>query len=228
MIIQDWSVVLKSTLITIWQAVAAFLPKLVIAVVIFIIGWIVATIVGKLIAQIIRPLNIESVLKGLKVEEALEHAGLKLNVGGFVGGLVKWFFIVVFLVASLDVLGLQQVNDFLREDVLGFLPNLIIAVLILLVAAVIGDAMQRIITASARAANFRTASLLGAVTKWAIWVFAIFSALQHLKVELIGPLFNSIMIALAIGFGLAFGLGGQDAAAKFIDRVKQEMSEKAK
>ena len=112
----------------------------------------------------------------------MKRAGFELNAGGFLGGLVKWFVIVAFLVASFDVLGLSQVNVFLQNVVLLYLPQVIVAVLILLVAVVIADAMQKVVVGSARAAQIRSANFLGAVTKWSIWIFALLTALVQLGI----------------------------------------------
>ena len=96
--------------------------------------------------------------------------------------------------------------------------------LILLVAAVIAEAAQRVVTGGARAAGIRAANLLGAVARWAIWVFAILVALERLGVSpLIQTLFTGIVVALALAFGLAFGLGGQQAAARYIERIQNEI-----
>ena len=76
---------------------------------------------------------------------------------------------IVFLIASLEILGLSQVNDFLKNVVLGYLPNVIVAALILVVAAFIAHAMQRIVVGSAKAARVPSTHPLGGLTKWSIW-----------------------------------------------------------
>ncbi len=131
----------------------------------------------------------------------------------------------MFLVASLEVLGLTQVNTFLQQVVLLYLPRVIVAVLILLVAVVIASAMQRVVVGAAKAADIRSANFLGSVTKWSIWVFAVLMALFQLGIAapFVQTLFTGVVVALSIGFGLAFGLGGQDAAAGFLAKVRSEI-----
>ena len=91
-------------------------------------------------------------------------------------------------------------------------------------AAVLADAVQRVVTGSAAAANIRTANFLGTLARWAIWIFAILAALDQLGVTpFIQTLFTGLVVALALAFGLAFGLGGQQAAADYIKKMREEL-----
>lgn len=208
-----------------WVGVAGFIPKLLIAVVIFLIGWLVALAIDHLVQQIFRALKVDDALKRARFDEVVERTGMKLNSGTFIGGLVKWFVIVVFLVASFDVIGLVQVNQFLRQVVLLYLPQVIVAVLILFVAAIIANAMQKLVSGSAKASGIHTANFLGIVAKWAIWIFAVLAALLQLGIatQFIETLFTGVVVAFSLAFGLSFGLGGQSAASKYIDKLQAEI-----
>lgn len=225
MILETWSTILTKSFQGIWLGFANFVPDLIIAIIIFIIGWIVGSLVGKLVAQILSSLKIDQALKSAGFDEVVKRAGHDLDTGAFLGGLVKWFIIIVFLVASVDALGLTDVNLFLR-DVLGYLPRVIVAVLVLLLAVVIADVMRKIVVASAKAAHIQSANFLGAVTKWSIWIFAVLTALVELNiaVSFINTLFTGVVVAISLAVGLAFGLGGQDAAAKSIENFKDEIA----
>ena len=228
MLIQTWSEVLTQSFKDLWLGVIDFVPNLIIALVIFIIGWIIGAVLGRVVDQIIRSLKVDNALRGAGLDDAFGRAGFDLNSGRFLGGLGKWFIIIVFLVASLDVLGLTQVNTFLQEVVLLYLPQVIVAVLILLVAAVIAEVMQRLVIGGAKAANMKSANFLGSVTKWAIWIFAILAALFQLGVAaaFVQTLFTGVVVALALAIGLSFGLGGQDAAGRYIGKLRGDISEK--
>lgn len=215
---------LRGSFYDIGRGVVEFLPKLVVALVIFVVGWAIGSLLGQVVNQIIKSLKIDNLLKSAKVDDVLKRGGFNLDSGRFVGDLVEWFIIVVFLVASLDVLGLTQVTGFLTEVIL-YLPQVIVAVLILLVAVVIASAMQRIVVGAAMAAGVHSANFLGSVTKWAIWVFAVLMALFQLNIggPLIQTLFQGVVVALSLAFGLSFGLGGQQAASGFIEKVREEI-----
>ncbi|HJN62708.1 MAG TPA: hypothetical protein QGH03_00545 [Candidatus Paceibacterota bacterium] len=226
MTINDYSEVLTASFQDLWAGVIGFLPELVIALVIFIIGWLVGSLFGRAVAQIVRSLKVDNALRSAGFEGAVQRAGYKLDVGRFIGGIIKWFIVVVFLVAALDVLGLSQVNVFLQSVVLSFLPQVFVAVLILLVSAVLAEAVQHAVVGAAKAAHMSSANFLGAVSKWAIWIFAVLAALFQLGVAsaFVQTLFTGIVLALSLGVGLSFGLGGQDAAARYIERMRREVS----
>ena len=226
--IEPWSNVLVASFQDVWLGVAGFLPKLIVAFVIAIIGWIVGAVLRQVVVHLFRILKVDSVLKQAKVEQVVNKAGFNLDSGRFIGSLVEWFVIVVFLIAAFDVLGLNQVTAFLQQVVLLYLPQVIVAALILLVAAVIAEAMQKVIVGSAKAAGVRFAHLAGTITRWAIWVFAILAALFQLGIAaaFIQTLFTGVVVALALALGLSFGLGGQEAAARYIEKIRQEIAEK--
>lgn len=225
MFIDTWANVLTRSFQELWAGIIAFIPNIIVAVIIFILGWLIGAALGRVVAQIIRSIKVDQALKSTGFGDAIERAGFKLDSGGFIGALVKWFFIVVFLVAALDVLRLTQVTVFLQTVVLGYLPQVIVAVLILLVAAVIAEIAAKAVVGAAKAAHVRSAAFAGSVAKWAIWIFAILAALDQLQVAsaFVQTLFTGVIVALSLGFGLAFGLGGQQAAANAIERLRSEM-----
>ncbi len=226
MLLQTWSEVLTQSFQDLWVGVIGFVPNLIVAVVIFILGWVIGAVLGRVVAQIIHALKVDRALESAGATDLLSKAGFKLDSGAFVGALVRWFFIIAFLVAAFDVLGLVQVNIFLQQVVLVYLPNVIVAALILLVAAVIADTMQKVVVGSAKAADMEHAHFLGGVTRWSIWIFAIIIALTHLGIApaFMQVLFTGIVAMLAIAGGLSFGLGGKEAAARFIERLRGDIS----
>ncbi len=228
MVINDFGTELIYSFQNVGTGLVEFLPRLIVALVIFVLGWVVAYVLGRFVSQVITALRVDRALKELHVDQVVERAGFQLHAGQFLGKIVEWFIVVVFLVAALEVLQLQQTTEFLRTVVLLYLPNVIIAAIILIFAAVISSATYKIVVGSAMAARIPSAHFLGGVAKWAIWIFAIIAALQHLGIatELLNTLFTGLMYMLAIAGGLAFGLGGKDAAAHFINRLRGEITGK--
>lgn len=228
MLLQNWGEVFSQSLIGLWYGFISFVPGLLGAIILFIIGWMVGSIIGKAVTQLVAVLKVDSLFESAGANDFMNRAGLKINASRFIGGLVRWFIIVVFLMASLQIIGLTQVNDFLREAVLYYLPKVVIASLVLIIATVLADAMKKLVRASAQAANIRSANMLGSITLYAIWGFAFIIALSELGIAsaFMQILFTGFIAALAIALGLSFGLGGKEAAARAIDKISTDMSSK--
>ena len=228
MVVQSWLGVLQQSFINVFYGVVNFIPSFLLAVVIFIIGCVVGMVLGKVVAQVIRALRVDHALKSAGVDEVVSRAGYTLDSGAFLGALVKWFIIIVFLLSALEVMGLTQVTIFLDQIVLFYLPQVIVAVLILFVGAVLAEVMQNVVSGSARAAGIASSGFVGTVARWAIWIIAILAALSQLGIAsaILQTLFTGVVVALSLAFGLAFGLGGQEAAARSIERMREQMNSK--
>ncbi len=226
MLLQTWGDVLVMSFQQLWLGVVQFSPRLIVAIVIFIGGWVIAMAFERVIEQAFRALKIDRALHGVGIEEPLARAGFRLDSGMFIGSLVKWFIAVVFLVAAMNVLGLDQVNLFLSDVVLVFLPKVIVASVILVAAAVLADVTKRVVTGSARAAHLPSAGFLGGIAKWSIWIFAILAALFQLGIAgvLVQTILTGVIAAISLAVGLSFGLGGKDAAARFIERLRSDIA----
>ncbi len=205
--------------------IATFLPRFLVAIFSFVVLWIVAVIVGRLVEQVVRALKVDSLLESLGAEEPISRAGYKLNVGAFLGGLVRWFFVIVGFLVAVDVMHLTAVGEFLSNVVLGYIPNVIVAAIIVIAAALLADVSQKVVRGSAQAARMPAASFIGGITKWSIWIFAILAALFQLgvAVELIQTVVTAFVAMLAIAGGLAFGLGGKEHASEVISKLKRDL-----
>ncbi len=204
-----------------WFGLISFLPGVLLALVILIVGILIAALIGKAVAHLINLTRVNNALEHTAFKDMVNKAGFRLNVGGLIGWLIKWFFILAFLVASLDVLGLTQVNVFLQQIVLFYLPRVIIAVLIVIIGSVLAEVAAKAVMGTARAVNVSSANFAGTLARWAIWITTILFALNQLGIgsDLIQTLWTGIVVALALAFGLSFGLGGKEQAAKVLDRV---------
>jgi hypothetical protein len=225
MFINTWGEIFTVSLQNLWLGFISFVPSLIGAIIIFIVGWMLASIVGRAITQLFDALKLDRVFASAGLDDVMHRAGMKLHVGGFLGGLVKWFVVIVFLMTALEIVGLTQVNDFLKEVIVSYLPRVIIAALVLVVASVVAQAIDRVVKGSAQAAGVKSAQTIGTVARYAVWIFAVVVALDKLGVfQYFGQiLFAGIVVTAALAFGLAFGLGGRDAAARSIERVRGEM-----
>jgi len=226
MIVSQSAGAVQGSLSDLWFVVLQYVPMIIAAIIVLIVGWIVGVILYRVIVELVKVLRIDDVMKSAGLDEAAKDLGFKLNTGRFLGTLVMWFIILGFLGASLQILGLTTVTIVLEQVVLLYLPHVIIAVLILILAAVVAEIVKKLVAGSARAAGSRHGNFAGTVAKWAIWIFAIMTVMTQLGIgaDFVNTLFTGFVIALSIAFGLAFGLGGKDAAARTIEHIRNEMS----
>ncbi len=221
----SWGDVFNASLQGLWYGFVQFAPKLILAIVLFIVGWLLGNIIARALEQVFSALKIDKLFASIGADGFFKKAGLTLDTGYFVGQVVKWFVVLVFLLSSLSLVGLDEVSAFLQNDVLGFLPRVIIATLVLVIAAVVSEGVSGVIVAAAKSGNLKHANLFGSVAKYAIWVFAFIIALGKLGLgDYMSILFSGIIGMIAIAGALAFGLGGKDAAARLINKLGEEVS----
>jgi len=215
-----WGDVFNTSFQGLWFGFVQFVPSLVVAVVFFIVGWVLGSLIAKAIEQVFSSLKIDSLLKSIGAENFFRKAGINLNSGHFIGQIVRWFIIIVFLLPSLNLVGLTEVSSFLSISVLGYLPQVIIAAFVLIIAAIVSEALSKAVLATTRAMNLKAANMLSKVAKYAVWVFAIIIALGKLGLgDYMSILFSGIVAMLALAGALAFGLGAKEHAARFISKL---------
>lgn len=223
-----WGDVFNDSLQNLWWGFIQFAPKLILAIVLFIIGWVLGSLIAKAFEHVIAALKVDRLFQSIGADNFFRKAGMTLNTGYFIGQIAKWFVVLVFLLPSLNlVLGPNNdVSGFLTM-VLAYLPRVIVAAFILIIATLVTEGISKAVTASARTMNVHSANLLGTIAKYAIWTFAFIIVLGQLGVAeyYMSVLFTGIILMVSLGGALAFGLGGKDAAARFIAKLSNETSE---
>jgi len=225
MSIQIWVDTLARSLQDLWSQVAGFLPELLGAIIVLIIGVIVATGLEKLVERLVYYLKIDTFLKQFGVESFMSRANMRLDAGHFLGQIVYWFFIIVFFLAASDILGFTALSGFLK-DVLNYIPNVLIAALILLASLVAANFVRGLVKTSVMGARLHAGKTLGIIAWWGITVFGFLTALVQLgvAVEIIQTLITGFVAMLALAGGLAFGLGGRDHADRWLGKLRDEMT----
>lgn len=209
-----------------WLGSVAVLGNLIGALLILLIGLIVASGLAAVVEGLVRVVRLDSLLEKLGVEEYVERAGIELNTPRFFGRLVYWFFVVVFLLAASDVLGFYTLSEFLQK-VLLYVPNIVVAVLIMLAALVVGHFLRNLIKASVKSARLHSATFLGSITWWAVVIFGFFAALSQLgvAVQIVNSLVAGFVAMIAIAGGIAFGLGGKGVAQEMLEKLREHVED---
>lgn len=213
--------ILGQALVDTGMTLIAFLPSVVIAVIIFALGWGFGAVLGRAVEHLISVLRVDKALHRAGFDTLSEKAGVRISVAGFLGGVIRWGVVVAFTLASAEILGLSQVTQLLR-DILVYIPQVIIAAVILVIAMLLGDFVSRLVSHSVRATGM-DGELAAQMSKWAIVIVGgVFPALTQLRIAqgLVEVLFTGVVFAVSLALGLSFGLGGRDAAARAIEKMK--------
>lgn len=220
----DWYAVTLNGLQDLLQGFIGFLPALVGALLIFVIGWFISVGVGRLVADILKRIKFNQIFERGNWKNALEKADLKVDPAGFIGSIFKWVLAIVFLLAAVEILGLKQLAVFIT-DVLAYLPNVLVASLIFVVAVIIADIVEKVLRAAVESAQVKQAHMVGVIVRWSIWTFAAIAILIQLGITpvLLQTLFTGLVALAVLAGGLAFGLGGKDVAAQLLQDLNRKL-----
>ena len=213
--------ILRQALLDTGMTFIALIPNVLAAIILFIIGFFAGSVLGRAVSHLVTVTRLDNALHKAGFDKLSERAGIHISMAGFFGGIVKWLVIVAFTVACSEILQLTQVTQLLR-DILMYIPQVIIAAIVLVIAALIGDFVGRLVDHSARSMNMK-GHFAAQVAKWSIIIVGgVFPALTQLRIAqgLVEVLFTGVVFALSLALGLAFGLGGKDAAARAIEKMK--------
>lgn len=204
-----------------WYQLVLFIPRLVGAVIILIIGLVIASILASLIKKAIRATKIDSVFEKIETNTSLKKMGITFVLSSVIAWFVKWFIIIATLITVADTLGFHQITLFLQQVVL-YIPNVIVAIAILTIGLIVGDFVSTLLTDVLRTSSLtkQSSATLGKIAKYAVIVFSFMAAILQLGIatQLIEILFAGIILTLT----LAFGLGGREQAAKLLERLSSK------
>ena len=223
----DWSLTVIQPFL---QQCVVFIANLILALIVFIIGYLVSIGIGKIIAEILKAIKFNKLFEKEGWKKALQRANVEVNPSEFIGVIFKWILVIVSLLVAVDILKLTAFAGFLTQ-VLDYLPNVIIAVLVFVVAIIISDIVEKIVRATVERLRVGYGYVAASIVKWAIWIFTFFLILDLILPAslLIKTLYTSIVYgavaALALGIGLAIGLGGKDTAGKIISDMYKKIEE---
>jgi hypothetical protein len=216
-----------------WSAFAtkitAFLPELIGAIIIFIVGWFVARLVKLGVVKLLMLVRFEKATEKTGVQEFLKKGGIVKTPSEIIGSLVYWFIMILVIIASLDALGLPIVSDLLNSIFL-YIPNVVAAIIVLILAVLVGNLLSAVVRTAASNAGLKHAEGLGKMALYALIFFSGAIALIQLGIgeEIVTAAFGIAFGALALALALAFGLGGRDAAAEYLKRWLEEKKTSAR
>jgi len=221
--------------VAVWAGIsAAFVrfmngvPTILGAILILVVGWILSGIVAALIVRVCRAIRIDSLADRIGVNNFLARAKTRLTASTLLGEIIKWVIRLWFIEAAATQLGLPQLTTTI-DRILGFIPNIIVALFILAIGMFLGQILAGIVRGSASEANLGSPELLAKLANGAVVAFAVIAAMNELNIApvVVNTLYIGLVSAIALALGLAFGLGGKDVAARYAERWTRTAEEKA-
>lgn len=211
-----------------WTRFIEFLPELIAAIVVLLIGWVIAVGLERLVSQIFTQLKVDKGLHAIGTKTFLKKAGWDFEASDFFGLLVRWTILLVAFLATADILGLDRVTEFI-SDILGYVPNIFVAVGVLLLGLLAAHFFGGVVKGAVGAAKIKAASFLAGATRWGIYIFTAIIALQQLGIaeRFLNWFTVALFSFLALAGGLAFGLGGKEVAKNWLQDLEDEFTHKS-
>lgn len=219
--LQEWWNLTTETVSNSLKDVINYIPNVIGAIVVILLGVLIGWAVKTVIVKALRFIKVKPYTDAIGLNKIYKN---KSDLVELIGDLAKWTIIIVFLIPASDILGLTGVNEVIQSFV-AYLPNVIIAVVIVIVGSILADLASRAVEATAQTIGVKAAAIAADVTRWTIIVFTILAALLQLGIatDIINTVVIGIIALLALAGGLAFGLGGQDVAKEVIERMRKNL-----
>jgi hypothetical protein len=233
--INDWGEALMTSFSAALAMFLSAIPRVIAFAVILIIGWMVASLLASAVAKLLRAVRFNDLAYRSGFSGFVQSMGVHTDSAGLIADITKWFVRLIVLVVAFDALGLPAVSQVLQQLLL-WLPNLVVALVILVLAGLAANAVSSLVRGATAEAGFSNPSMLATVARFAIWTFAIVVAINQLGIAttLVNTLFMGTVGALALALGLAFGLGGRETAGRIVanwyansDRTAQRLARAA-
>ena len=215
--VTEWSDAMLTSLAAAMALLFSAIPKIIGFALIVIAGWFVASLIERGLAAVLRKIRFNELAERAGLSDFIWRMGMDTDAAGMIGLVVKWFVRLIALVVAFDALGLPAVSEVLRQLLL-WLPNVVVALVVLVIGGLAARALSNLVRGSASEAGLGNGDFLAKAASVVVWAFAIVVAVNQLGIatELVNTLFMAVVGALALGLGLAFGLGGRETAAEIV------------
>jgi hypothetical protein len=204
------------------NTVVAALPRLIGFALVLVVGWLVSSLLARGVTALLHAIRFNDLARRSGFADFVQKMGLRQDASSVLAGVVKWFVRLIALVVAFDLLGLPAVSVVLQQLLL-WLPNLVVALVVLVVGGLAARALGQLVRGSAAEAGLGDPDVLAAVTRVTVWAFVLIAAASQLGIAttVIDTLLVGVVGAVSLAAGLAFGLGGRDKAAQILDRIGQ-------
>lgn len=205
------------------NAIAISLPRILGAILILIIGWIIAKLLKRGLRKLLYLVKFNYLTEKTGIDKFLKEGGAKLNSIGIISTLFYWTLMLIVLIATLNSLNLTVASTLFNE-IMMYLPNIIVAIVILIIGIYLARMASQITKTSLKGMKEKTSGLISQIAFIAIIILTIFITLGQLNIatEIVTSAFSIIFGAICLALALAFGLGGREKAAEILDELMKK------
>jgi hypothetical protein len=223
----EWGTLVADPVREMLTKIMAYLPVLLGALVILIVGWLIAKAIKRIVEWLLKTIRLDTLADKAGISEVLRKGNLNTTVSQVISGLVYWLIMIMVFVMVVNALGLPKASDILAS-LFAYVPKVIAALFVLVVAMFLANFVSGIVRTAAGNANLPNPEMFAGISRWAIIIFAVTISLGELGIGtlLVTTTFNIILGGICLALALAFGLGGKDAAARYLEELREKRSQK--
>ncbi|MDP8234149.1 MAG: hypothetical protein P9M06_05055 [Candidatus Saelkia tenebricola] len=223
----DWKAILWDPVSGIFARAVNFIPTLLSALAVLIIGWFVAKAIQKIVAKVFSWIRLDMLSDKSGLSSLLSKGGIKHTFSQLLGALLYWFVMLLVFISALNILNLNVIAQ-LMDKIIFYIPNVVAAIFVFVVGMYLASFLAGIVKTAMRGVGVQESHFLGNLTRTVVILFALIISLQQLRIQA-GILSFALQIVLAsvgLAIGLAFGIGGKDFAAKMLEEWKEKLRKK--
>ncbi|MBV8822852.1 MAG: hypothetical protein JO123_08680 [Ktedonobacteraceae bacterium] len=220
-IVTNWGEAIFTAFTNALNLLLTFIPRFLGFLVILLIGWLIASLVSRGLTLLLRKIGFDRLADRIGLTRLEQQIGVRTDTAGILGKIAYWFILLIFLVPATDALGIPTVSAVL-SGLVAYIPNVFVAILVLFLGTLAATFVADIVRAATATTRLGNSLIFAGIARWAIMGFVLLVALEQLQIApaLINVLFTAIVGAVALAFGLAFGLGGRETAQRWLARTE--------
>lgn len=221
--------IISSSAADAYSIIVSFLPRLFWALVVLLVGIILANWIKSLVIRTLRAINIQPVINRLGLAKYSEEVDVRTNLETSIGEIVRWLILYLFLISVFNILGIVSIAEFM-QSLLAYLPSILAAGFIFIASVLLAGFAEKFVKNAFAGFDIVTSRLMGKIASYSVVVVGSLIALSELGIAeyFINILFIGFILTLSISVGLAFGLGSQDLIKSLLQDWYQDYSKKQK
>ncbi len=223
----NWNIVVMDSVREMLTRVGIFIPRLIGVLLILIIGWLIAKLIETVIVRVLKLVRLDTLSERSGTSNFLAKGGIKYTLSELLGVLIYWLMMLIVIMTALNALQWTVAAELLNK-VVAFIPNIIVAIFVLVIGMFVSAVLAGVVRTAASNAGIKQARLLGQITQVVVVIFAAVIALEQLNIGkiIIASAVQIVLAALGLGLAIAFGVGCKDIAGKYVSDLIKKLGEK--